>query len=85
MDTMNQTLAYLKSSKKKGIMFYKHRHLDIMSCIESDFATFKKNKESILGCLIFIKGKLVAQSNKKQNVVSLFSKKLNTTLHHAIT
>ena len=46
MNAVNRILAYLKSSLDKGIMFYKHGHLDIVSYTDSDFVGSRLNKKS---------------------------------------
>ncbi|XP_059650411.1 uncharacterized mitochondrial protein AtMg00810-like [Cornus florida] len=86
MNAVNHILAYLKSSLGKGIIFSRHRHLDIIGYTDFDFAGAKLDRKTTSGYVSFVGGNLVTWRSKKQNVVSLSSAEAEyRALHHAIT
>ena len=85
MNEVNCILAEVKSFPSKGILFSKHRHLDIEDYINSNFVKSRLNRKSTSGYVSFVGGNLVTWSNKKQNVVSLSSAGVEYQAFHRAT
>ena len=84
MSPVNRTLAYLKSSLGKGILFSKHGHLNIEGYTISDFAGSKLDMKSTSEYVSFVGGNSVTCRSKKQSVVLLSNAEVEyRALHHA--
>ena len=83
MNVVNHILVYLKSYPGKGIMFSRHGHLDSEGYTNSDFARSRLDKKSTPKYVSFVGGNLVNWKSKKQNIVSLYSAKVEyRVLYH---
>uniref|UniRef100_A0A2N9EKA6 Integrase catalytic domain-containing protein n=1 Tax=Fagus sylvatica TaxID=28930 RepID=A0A2N9EKA6_FAGSY len=61
---------YLKSAPGKGIMFFKHDHLEVEGYTDVDWAGSITDRKSTFGYFTFVGGNLVTWHSKKQNVVA---------------
>ena len=73
MDVVMRVLHYLKSSPRKGLMFSKNGHLNIIGYTDADWARNIKDKKSTSEYVTFVGGNLVTWRSKKQKVVALSS------------
>ena len=83
MNVVNHILIYMKSSPGKGIMFSRYGHLDSEGYTNFDFARSRLDKKSTPKYVSFVGGNLVNWKSKKQNIVSLYSAKVEyRVLYH---
>ena len=83
MNVVNHILIYMKSSPGKGIMFSRYGHLDSEGYTNFDFARSRLDRKSTPKYVSFVGGNLVNWKSKKQNIVSLYSAKVEyRVLYH---
>ena len=70
MEAIFRILKYLKSAPGKGLIFSKHKHLDVSGYTDSDWAGNITDRRSTSGYFTFVGGNLVTWKSKKQKVVA---------------
>ncbi|KAB2634436.1 hypothetical protein D8674_038697 [Pyrus ussuriensis x Pyrus communis] len=70
MVAVMRILSYLKGAPGKGLIFRKHRHMEVKGYIDADWARNITDKRSTSGYFTFVAGNLVTWRSKKQNVVA---------------
>ncbi|KAB2595517.1 hypothetical protein D8674_030967 [Pyrus ussuriensis x Pyrus communis] len=70
MAAVMRILSYLKGAPRKGLIFRKHRHMEVKGYIDADWARNITDRRSTSGYFTFVAGKLVTWRSKKQNVVA---------------
>ncbi|XP_070667885.1 secreted RxLR effector protein 161-like [Malus domestica] len=68
MAAMMRILSYLKGVLGRGLIFKKHRHMEVKGYIDADWAGNITDR-STSGYFTFVAGNLVTSRSKKQNVV----------------
>ncbi|KAJ8750403.1 hypothetical protein K2173_014318 [Erythroxylum novogranatense] len=75
MEATMRIVRYLKGSPGKGIVFQKHRHLEVTSYTDADWAGNPVDRRSTSGYFTLVGGNLVTWKSKKKKVVVLSSAK----------
>ncbi|PRQ27705.1 putative linoleate 9S-lipoxygenase [Rosa chinensis] len=70
MEAVVRILRYLKSAPGRGLVFSKHRHLDVLGYTDADWAGCITDRRSTSGYFTFLGGNLVTWKSKKQKVVA---------------
>ena len=70
MEVVVRILRYLKSAPGRGLVFSKHRHLDVLGYTDADWAGCITDRRSTSGYFTFLGGNLVTWKSKKQKVVA---------------
>jgi len=65
-----RSLAYVKSSPVKGLLYKKHGHIRIFGYSDSGNACDKRDRKSTSRYCTFVRGNLVTWRSKKQDRVS---------------
>ncbi|CAL9003994.1 unnamed protein product [Prunus brigantina] len=73
MNAFIRILRYLKFAPGKGLMFSKHRHMNIDGYTNADWTGSITDKKSTSGYFTFVGGNLVTWRSKKQKAVALLS------------
>ena len=63
----------MKGTTEHGLLFEKHRHLEIHGFTDADWAGNPNDRKSTAGYFTFVGGNLVTWRSKKQKVVALSS------------
>ncbi|KAL2453574.1 cysteine-rich RLK (RECEPTOR-like protein kinase) 8 [Abeliophyllum distichum] len=73
MNAVTRILRYLKFSPRKGLIFWKNKHLNIDGYTDADWVENISDKKSTSGYFTSVGGNLVTWMSKKQKVVALSS------------
>jgi hypothetical protein len=65
MELIKQTLRYLKSAPRKGILMRKHGHANIVGFVDANWAKSPLGRKFITGFCMFVGGNVVTWKSKK--------------------